>query len=215
MYITLYYQSNITLTHTKTVLTCIVALTVSLSTLALASFQAHITHQMSAAAQPTVNPAIPSTAATTTTSTNTKLDCSALGKTIGGIPVPNGNVCDVVVVRKSPQIIGHNGMLMNQFTLMNSVIEFTPMTAGMTNASTSSTSNRNVYVMGDFALLESEMNPVLQTIKQAGWTVTGIHNHMILESPKTSFMHWETQGNLNTIIGQIKDALAKTSIQRA
>ncbi len=107
---------------------------------------------------------------------------------------------------------------------MNSVIEFVPLAAGMTNASTtttttttssSSTSNQSVYVMGDFALLESEMNPVLLTIKQAGWTVTGIHNHMILESPKTSFMHWETQGNLNTIISQIKDALAKTSIQSA
>jgi hypothetical protein len=169
---------------------------------------------MSAAAQPIVNPAIPTT---TTTSNTTKLDCSALGKTIGGIPVLNGNVCDVVVVRKSPQIMGHSGLLMNQFTLMNSVLEFMPVTAGMTNTSTSSSSssNQSIYVMGDFALLESEMNPVLQTIKQAGWTVTGIHNHMILESPKTSFMHWETQGNLNTIIGQIKDALAKTSIQRA
>lgn len=67
--------------------------------------------------------------------------------------------------------------------------------------------------MGDFALLESEMNPVLQVLTEAGWTVTGIHNHMILESPKTSFMHWETQGDLNTIIGQIKNALAQTSIQ--
>ena len=38
--------------------------------------------------------------------------------------------------------------------------------------------------MGDFALLE-----VLQIVKQAGWTVTGVHNQMILESPKTSFMH--------------------------
>jgi hypothetical protein len=36
---------------------------------------------------------------------------------------------------------------------------------------------------------------------------------MMLESPKTTFMHWETQGDLNTIIGQIRDALAKTSIQ--
>jgi hypothetical protein len=170
---------------------------------------------MSAAGQPIINPANPGISGTT--SNNTKLDCPALGKTIGGIPVPNGNVCDVLVVRKSPQIMGHNGLLMNQFTLMNSVIEFLPLAAGMRNASTttSSTSNQSVYVMGDFALLESEMNPVLLTIKQAGWTVTGIHNHMILESPKTSFMHWETQGNLNTIISQIKDALAKTSIQSA
>ena len=73
-------------------------------------------------------------------------------------------------------------MLMNEFTLMNSVLEFRPVVASVTN--TSSTSNQNVYVMGDFALLE-----VLQIVKQAGWTVTGVHNQMILESPKTSFMH--------------------------
>jgi hypothetical protein len=99
---------------------------------------------------------------------------------------------------------------MNKFTLMNSVIEFM---ATNTTSSSQSPSNQSVYVVGDFALLESEMNPVLQILTNAGWTVTGIHNHMILESPKTTFMHWETQGDLNTIIGQIKDALAKTSIQ--
>jgi hypothetical protein len=129
---------------------------------------------------------------------------------LGGISVPSDNVCDVVVVRKSPEILGHNGSVMNKFTLMNSVIEF--MAANATSSS-QSPSNQSVYVVGDFALLESEMNPVLQILTNAGWTVTGIHNHMILESPKTTFMHWETQGDLNTIIGQIKDALAKTSIQ--
>jgi hypothetical protein len=129
---------------------------------------------------------------------------------LGGISVPSDNVCDVVVVRKSPEILGHNGSVMNKFTLMNSVIEFM---ATNTTSSSQSPSNQSVYVVGDFALLESEMNPVLQILTNAGWTVTGIHNHMILESPKTTFMHWETQGDLNTIIGQIKDALAKTSIQ--
>jgi hypothetical protein len=138
-----------------------------------------------------------------------KLDCPGLGKTLGGISVPSGSVCDVVVVRKSPDIIGHNGLVLNKFTLMNSVMEFT---ASNTTSSQSS-SNQSVYVMGDFPLLESEMNPVLQLLKNARWTVTGIHNHMVLESPKTTFMHWETQGDLNTIIGQVKDALAKTSIQ--
>ena len=106
--------------------------------------------------------------------------------------------------------MGDNGLDLNKFTLMNSVIEFMPTN---TTSSTSTPLNQSMYVMGDFALLESEMNPVLQILTEAGWTVTGIHNHMILESPKTTFMHWETQGDLNTIIGQIKNALAKTSIQ--
>jgi hypothetical protein len=160
----------------------------------VASLQPYFSHQTLAAAQPVMNPAI-----------NMTQQCSGLGQMLGGISVPSGSVCDVVVVRKTPEIIGHNGLVMNKFTLMNSVIEFM--------ASNTSSSNQSVYVMGDFALLESEMNPVLQILTKSGWTVTGIHNHMILESPKTTFMHWETQGDLNTIIGQIKDALAETSIQ--
>jgi hypothetical protein len=175
-----------------------VAITISVfivATFSLASLQPYVL-KLVAVAQQDNSPAI-----------NMTQQCPGLGKTLGGIPVPSGNVCDVVVVRKTPEIMGHNGLVMNKFTLMNSVIEFMP-----TNT-TSSPSNQSVYVTGDFALLESEMNPVLRILTEAGWTVTGIHNHMILESPKTSFMHWETQGDLNTIIGQIKNALAETSIQ--
>ena len=143
-----------------------------------------------------------------------KLDCTSLGKTIGGIPVPNGNVCDVVVVRESPQIIGHNGLVMNKFALMNSVLEFMPVQSNSTSPTeNSSQTNQSVYVMGDFALIEPEMNPVLKSIADAGWTTTGVHNHMILESPKATFMHWETSGDLNTIVTQIKETLALTSIQ--
>jgi hypothetical protein len=142
----------------------------------------------------------------------TSLDCPGLGQTLGGISVPSGNVCDVVLVRKSPEIMGHNGLVMNKFTLMNSVLEFMAANATNTTSSQSST-DQNVYLMGDFALLESEMNPVLQVLTNAGWTVTGVQNHMMLESPKTTFMHGETQGDLNRIVGQIRDALEKTSIQ--
>jgi hypothetical protein len=160
--------------------------------------QLHSSHQTSASAQPQQQ--------------TKNLDCPGLGQTLGGISVPSSNVCDVVLVRKSPEIMGHNGLVMNKFTLMNSVLEF--MAANATNTTSSqSPTDQNVYVMGDFALLESEMNPVLQVLTNAGWTVTGVHNHMMLESPKTTFMHWETQGDLNTIIGQIRSALAKTSIQ--
>lgn len=143
-----------------------------------------------------------------------KLDCPSLATSIGGIPVPNGNVCDVVVVRQSPQIMGDNGLDLNKFALMNTVLEFSPVqSGGSSSGANTSESSQKVYVMGDFALLETEMNPVLKSITEADWTITGIHNHMILESPKTSFMHWETNGNLDEVVGQIKDALALTSIQ--
>ena len=62
-------------------------------------------------------------------------------------------------------------------------------------------------------LLETEMNDVLTVVKDNDWTVTGIHNHMINEDPKTSFMHWEVQGDLATIIENANEAFEQTSIK--
>lgn len=146
---------------------------------------------------------------------NGTLDCQAIATELGGIGVPSGNVCDVVVVRQTPQVTGHNGVNLNLFTLMNSVVEFLVMPANATTSSGNSTttSSEQVYVMGDFALLETEMNDVLSVVKENAWTVTGIHNHMINETPKTTFMHWEVQGNINEIVDQANEAFAETSIK--
>ena len=146
---------------------------------------------------------------------NGTLDCQAIATELGGIGVPSGNVCDVVVVRQTPQVTGHNGLNLNQFTLMNSVLEFLVMPANATTSSGNSTitASEQVYVMGDFALLETEMNDVLSVVKENAWTVTGIHNHMINETPKTTFMHWEAQGNINEIVDQANEAFTETSIK--
>ena len=146
---------------------------------------------------------------------NGTLDCQAIATELGGIGVPSGNVCDVVVVRQAPQLTGHNGLNLNQFTLMNSVVEFLVKPANATTSSGNSTTNASeqVYVMGDFALLETEMNDVLLVVKENAWTVTGIHNHMINEMPKTTFMHWEAQGNIDDIVDQANEALNETSIK--
>jgi hypothetical protein len=146
---------------------------------------------------------------------NGTLDCNAIATELGGIGVPSGNVCDVVVVRQAPQVTGHNGLNLNQFTLMNSVLEFLVMPANATTSSGNSvtSASEQVYVMGDFALLETEMNDVLSVVKENAWTVTGIHNHMINETPKTTFMHWEAQGDINEIIDQANEAFNETSIK--
>ena len=145
---------------------------------------------------------------------NGTLDCQAIATELGGIGVPSGNVCDVVVVRQAPQVTGHNGLNLNQFTLMNSVLEFLVMPANtITSSGNSTTASEQVYVMGDFALLETEMNDVLSVVKENAWTVTGIHNHMINETPKTTFMHWEAQGNINEIVDQANEAFNETSIK--
>ena len=135
------------------------------------------------------------------------LDCKKIALQLGGKPVSNGKVCDVIVIRHNPQILSMNKINLNQFSLMNSVIEF------VTSHNTLSNNSTQVYAMGDFALLETEMNDVLSVVTNNGWTVTGIHNHMINETPKTIMMHWEVQGNINKIIDQANEAFAKTAIK--
>jgi hypothetical protein len=142
---------------------------------------------------------------------NGTLDCQAIATELGGIGIPSGNVCDVVVVRQTPQITGMEGVNLNQFTLMNSVLEFLIMPANDTLSDSNSTNH--VYVMGDFALLETEMNDVLAVVKANNWNVTGIHNHMINEEPKTTFMHWEAMGDINEIVDDANEAFAETSIK--
>ncbi len=137
---------------------------------------------------------------TTNFTTTAAQECSDIANRLDGTGIPSGDVCDVVFVRESPQIIGNDGRELNKFTLMNSVLEFEREGSGF-------------YVLGDFALLETEMNDVLRVVKNNGWTVTGIHNHMILENPKTTFIHWETTGSLDNLVNQINEALAQTSIK--
>jgi hypothetical protein len=57
------------------------------------------------------------TATIPTSSSNNKLDCSAIASTIGGIVVPNpSKICDVLILRQAPVIIGPGNMNMNKFS---------------------------------------------------------------------------------------------------
>ena len=62
--------------------------------------------------------------------------------------------------------------------------------------------------MGEFALLQTELKPVLKTLSKTNFTIVAIHNHAILENPKTIFVHWDAKGPLESIISPIKEVLA-------
>jgi Domain of Unknown Function (DUF1259) len=213
-------MKNKTMKHT--ILLPVVVATVAIFSLA-AIFQAVVAQdtenlsQLLGDNETLVDSTISTTSSTTLIMDNGTLDCQAIATELGGIGVPSGNVCDVVVVRQAPQVTGHNGLNLNQFTLMNSVLEFLVMPANATtssgNSTTTTSASEQVYVMGDFALLETEMNNVLSVVNANAWTVTGIHNHMINEMPKTTFMHWEAQGNINEMVDQANQAFAETSIK--
>ena len=156
-----------------------------------------------------------STSSTNTTSSGNSRDCLAIAANIGGQATPRPDVCDVLIIRQSPQIkMQSTNMSLNKFSTTNSLVEFMAMntTKGTSSSSSSSaTSNPKVFVMGEFGLLESQLTPMLKAANNYNWTVSAIHNHFVLEKPKLIFMHWSAQGDLNTITTQIKNALLAVS----
>src|SRR5712691_4572508 len=51
-------------------------------------------------------------------------------------------------------------------------------------------SDDNAIVDGDFAMLESELQNVLKTLRKAGINVVSIHQHMVGEQPRIMFLHY-------------------------
>jgi Domain of Unknown Function (DUF1259) len=145
----------------------------------------------------------------TISSSNNKLDCSAIASNIGGKVIPNPDVCDVLIIRQAPQIKGgpSNNISLNKFSAINSLIEF----VASSSSSISEGNQQMVFAMGEFGLLEPQLAPMVKAAGNSNWTISAIHNHMVLEHPKMVFMHWSAQGNLNTIENQIKNALAAVS----
>jgi uncharacterized protein DUF1259 len=154
-----------------------------------------------------------STSSTNTTSSGDSRDCLAIAANIGGQAAPRPDVCDVLIIRQSPQIkMQSTNMSLNKFSTTNSLVEFMAMnTTKGTSSSSSATSNPKVFVMGEFGLLEAQLAPMLKAANNYNWTVSAIHNHFVLEKPKLIFMHWLAQGDLNTITTQIKNALLAVS----
>jgi hypothetical protein len=96
----------------------------------------------------------------------------------------------------------------------------TSTNATSTNTTSGGATSGRVMVMGDFALKSNEVDKVLavlaagtSVLQGVNISVTAIHNHMLMETPKITFVHFEAMGDLNQIITVINTALAQTTIR--
>lgn len=71
-------------------------------------------------------------------------------------------------------------------------------------------SDDNAVVDGDFAMLESELQPVLKALRAGGIDIVAIHNHMTNENPRIVFLHFWGNGPTEGLAKTIKAALDKT-----
>jgi uncharacterized protein DUF1259 len=63
-------------------------------------------------------------------------------------------------------------------------------------------------VMGDFVLLEAEINPVLAKLLEGGVEITAVHNHLLRASPATFYMHIGGHGDPVQMATAIRSALS-------
>ncbi len=68
-------------------------------------------------------------------------------------------------------------------------------------------SDEQAFVDGDFAMHESELQPVLKSLRAAGIHIVAIHNHMIHEEPRYVFLHYWGQGAAAELARGLKTAL--------
>ncbi len=65
-------------------------------------------------------------------------------------------------------------------------------------------------VDGDFAMLESELQPVLKALRRAGINVVAIHQHMAGEEPRILFLHYWGVGPVESLARGLRAALDVT-----
>ena len=65
-------------------------------------------------------------------------------------------------------------------------------------------------VDGDFAMRESELQPVLKALRHAGIQIVAIHQHMTGEAPRIMFLHYWGVGRAEDLAHGLHAALAQT-----
>ena len=68
--------------------------------------------------------------------------------------------------------------------------------------------DHNMHVMmGDLVLAETEVNPVMSAVLNAGLDVTALHNHFFYETPRIFYMHVHGIGSTSDLATKIKPAI--------
>ena len=66
-------------------------------------------------------------------------------------------------------------------------------------------------VMGDLALLGSEVAPVARALEAGGFEILAVHNHLIGESPRIVYLHYGARGAPAALARSLHAALAKSA----
>jgi hypothetical protein len=76
------------------------------------------------------------------------------------------------------------------------------------------TGHGKAAITGDFVLTDTEVNPVLKTLRANGIDVTALHSHMLMESPRLFFMHFWANDDAIKLAKGLRAALDKAAVTK-
>jgi hypothetical protein len=121
-----------------------------------------------------------STAASGARMAKETFDLAALDKTVGLTGKVNGPIYKYVVGRDDLRVIAMGAAITTSIGL-NTWAAF----AGGADAG---------HIAGDVAMLETEVNPVIQALRRHNLEVVAVHQHMLEERPRIIFLHYYGRG---------------------
>ena len=126
------------------------------------------------------------------------LNTEQIAEILGQKGEMNRGVYKVVIGRPDVQLMDH-GMPVSTFMGFNTWAAWqgTP---------------ENAAVAGDFAMLESEVEPVIKALVENGIEVVALHNHMIHEEPRIFYLHYWGTGEAEKLAKGLKAALDQTGM---
>lgn len=114
--------------------------------------------------------------------------------------IDNGNVYKITIPRNDLKVTINN-------------VKLTPA-MGLASSISFKKEKNNVFVNGNVAITEDQVNPVLLTALQNNLLVTALHHHFLWEYPRVVFMHLEGHGKevaMAKAVGAVLASLKNTS----
>src|SRR5436189_3106222 len=127
------------------------------------------------------------------------LDTAQLDQIIGVKGNANGGVYQFGVPRRDP--VNEGGMQIAPAGPMGvaTAINFQPTGGG------------KAAITGDFVLIGTEVNPVVNALRSNGIEVAAIHSHMLNEQPRLFFMHFWANDDAIKLAKGLRAAIDKTA----
>ncbi len=147
----------------------------------------------------------------------------ALGttKTPGPDAAPAPAAAELGIDQKQiEQILGHSGKVAGGVlqvpvpraeSITDSGMPVLPSMGVATALNFQPAGNGKAAITGDFVLLASEVNHVMQALRANGLTVTALHSHMLMEEPRLFFMHFWANDDALKLAKGLRAALDLTN----